>query len=99
MTTDWLFDNQWITPARKEQHTRDAFLLKVLEQFGKTYGTEKQAEMLAFLYTDDYQFVCLDDELLIDANVQAPLIMRELNSKLFEISSRSKGAKILLSTN
>lgn len=93
VTTDWLFDNQWVTPVRKEQHTRNAFLLKVLEQFGNTYGAEKQGEMCAFLYTDDYQFVCLDDELLIDANVQAPIILQELNSKLVNISSRSTGGK------
>ncbi|ERK15600.1 hypothetical protein L580_3246 [Serratia fonticola AU-P3(3)] len=94
VTTDWLFDNPWITPVRKEQHARNAFLLKVLEQFGKIYGAEKQAEMFAFLYTDDYQFVCLDDELLIDANVQAPLILQELNSKFVEISNRYKGENI-----
>ncbi|MBC3380411.1 hypothetical protein H8I69_14940 [Serratia fonticola] len=93
VTTDWLFNNKWITSARKEQHARNAFLLKVLEQFGKAYGAEKLAEMRAFLYTDDYQFVCLDDELLIDANVQAPLILRELNSKFVEISNRYKAGK------
>ncbi|WP_447874432.1 hypothetical protein [Serratia fonticola] len=93
VTTDWLFNNKWITPARKEQHTRNAFLLKVLEQFGKTYGAEKQAELRAFLYTEDYQFVCLDDELLIDASLQAPLILRELNGKFVEISNRYKAGK------
>ncbi|WP_042818960.1 hypothetical protein [Yersinia wautersii] len=93
VTTDWLFDNPWITPARKEQHARNAFLLKVLEQFGQTYGAEKQAEMRAFLYTDDYQFVCLDDELLIDANVQAPLILQELKSKFVSISNPTRGGK------
>ncbi|WP_411703664.1 hypothetical protein [Edaphovirga cremea] len=93
VTTDWLFDNQWITPARKEQHARNAFLLKVLEQFGNTYGAEKLAEMRAFLYTEDYRFVCLDDELLIDANVQASQVLRELNSQFVDISTRSTGGK------
>ncbi|WP_447873546.1 hypothetical protein [Serratia fonticola] len=93
VTMDWLFDNPWITPVRKEQHARNAFLLKVLDQFGKAYGAEKLAEMRAFLHTDDYQFVCLDDELLIDATLQAPLIFRELNSQPIDISNRSKGGK------
>ncbi|ELX1985394.1 hypothetical protein ONI83_004833, partial [Escherichia coli] len=96
VTSDWLFSNPWLGAATEEQHTRDIFLLRVLEQFGQTYGAEKQAEMYAFLSTGDYQFVCLDDELLIDASAQAPGILQDLNSQSGWISTRAEGGKDII---
>ncbi|EJB1335168.1 hypothetical protein MUH86_003169 [Salmonella enterica] len=96
VTSDWLFNNPWITEVRREQNIRDSFLLRVLEQFGQTYGAEKQAEMYAFLSTEDYQFVCLDDELLINSVetvVPGSLILQDLNCRVVNISTSLNGGK------
>ncbi|WP_058910186.1 hypothetical protein [Entomohabitans teleogrylli] len=90
VTIDWLFNNPWITPARKAQYARDSFLLRVLTQFGKNWGVTKLAEMYAFLHTDGFRFVCLDDEILIDNTVQAPPILAGLNSRVVTVSPRGQ---------
>lgn len=60
---EWLFDNSWIPPERREQNFRDSFLLRVLNQLSKECSAEKMAEMYAYIMTERYQFDCIDERL------------------------------------
>ncbi len=61
----WFMDNPWI--RNRERNFRDTFLLQVLERFGTTHGDALLAELRAFLAIQEYEIVCLDDEINDDA--------------------------------